>query len=76
KDTPHDFVSPMLGFEPVALVPFEPKLINTTLLSRQQCEALNAYHATVRDVVGNELKNQERFEGYDWVLRKTEPLLC
>ncbi|XP_063592156.1 xaa-Pro aminopeptidase 1-like [Penaeus indicus] len=76
KETPHDFVSPVLGFEPVALVPFEPKLINTTLLSRQQCEALNAYHATVRDVVGNELKNQERFEGYDWVIRKTEPLLC
>ncbi|XP_047495014.1 xaa-Pro aminopeptidase 1-like [Penaeus chinensis] len=76
KETPHDFVSPMLGFEPVALVPFEPKLINTTLLSRQQCDALNAYHATVREVVGNELKDQERFEGYDWVVRKTEPLLC
>lgn len=62
----------MLGFEAVTLVPFEAKLIDTTLLSQRQCDWLNAYHNTVRQVVGNELLQQDRQEAYEWLQTKTE----
>ncbi|MPC27252.1 Xaa-Pro aminopeptidase 1 [Portunus trituberculatus] len=72
----YHFDKQSLGFEPVTLVPFEPRLINTTLLSARQCRWINAYHARVRDVVGGELIAQGRRRGYDWVVAKTEPIPC
>ncbi|XP_063842236.1 xaa-Pro aminopeptidase 1-like [Scylla paramamosain] len=36
KETTYHFDKQSLGFEPVTLVPFEPRLINTTLLSARQ----------------------------------------
>ena len=47
-----------LGFEPVTLVPFEPHLIDFSLLSEQQVNWLNYYNRLVRDKVGAELKRQ------------------
>ena len=36
SDLPYNFSGPYLTFEPVTLVPFEPKLIKTELLSKDQ----------------------------------------
>ncbi|XP_037780041.1 xaa-Pro aminopeptidase 1-like isoform X2 [Penaeus monodon] len=74
KTTPYTFDKPSLGFEPVTLVPFERKLINETLLSRKQCEWLNNYHATVLQLVGDELNAQGKGESYEWLEEKTRPL--
>ncbi|KAG7156581.1 Xaa-Pro aminopeptidase 1-like 1 [Homarus americanus] len=76
KDTPYHFDKRSLGFEAVTLVPFEPKLINITMLTGKQCHWLNSYHARVRDVVGGELMTQGRTRGYEWLISKTEPLPC
>ncbi|XP_066984437.1 xaa-Pro aminopeptidase 1-like isoform X3 [Macrobrachium rosenbergii] len=73
KDTKYS-TQPMFAFEPVTLVPFEAKLINTTLLNKMQCDWLNSYHKKVLDVVGKELVNQNRTKGYKWLKTKTEPL--
>ena len=52
-----------LGFEPVCLVPFEPKLIDYDLMNEEQAMWLNKYNKMIRDKVGPELKkqNKERF---------------
>ncbi len=38
---------PFVGFEAVTLVPFEPKLIDYSLMGPEQIEWLNEYHALV-----------------------------
>ena len=48
----------MLGFEPVTLVPFEPKLIDYKLLNKEHVAWLNNYNYMIRERVGAELKKQ------------------
>ena len=50
----------MLGFETLTLVPFDRRLIEVALLSRQELTWLNAYHATVRRMVEPQLKGADR----------------
>ncbi|XP_071955547.1 xaa-Pro aminopeptidase 1-like [Antedon mediterranea] len=57
-----------MTFEPVALVPFEPKLIDYSLLSRQQIDWLNDYNKKIRDEVRNELASEAAI---DWMESKT-----
>ncbi|XP_064108547.1 uncharacterized protein LOC135216931 isoform X1 [Macrobrachium nipponense] len=76
KETRYKFDKQSLGFEAVTLVPFEAKLIDMNLISDVQCEWLNSYHNNVRHVIGMELEKQGKNEAYDWLIRKTEPLVC
>lgn len=39
-----------------------------------QCEWLNNYHQTCRDVIGKELQKQGRQEALEWLLRETQPI--
>ncbi|KAI4460310.1 xaa-pro aminopeptidase 1 [Holotrichia oblita] len=61
-----------LGFVDVALVPFEPKLINRTLLSSYHIRWLNDYNSKIREYVGKELKNQGEVEAFYWMMKRTE----
>ncbi|XP_045197728.2 xaa-Pro aminopeptidase 1-like [Mercenaria mercenaria] len=63
-----------LTFEHVTLVPYEPHLIKFELLSGKQICYLNGYSKMVRDHVGPELKRQRKYEAYEWMMRKTEPV--
>jgi hypothetical protein len=49
---------------PVCLVPFEPKLIDYTMLSQEQLDWINRYNRVIREKVGKVLKEQgrERYE--------------
>ena len=49
-----------LAFEPVALVPFEPKLIDYSLLNQEHVKWLNYYNELIREKIGNELKEQKK----------------
>jgi len=60
-----------LRIEPVALVPFEPKLIMTEIMSLAQRRWLNDYNRKVRSVVGEELKRQGKMEGFRWMMERT-----
>ncbi|XP_067312664.1 xaa-Pro aminopeptidase 2 isoform X1 [Pseudorasbora parva] len=64
-----------LKFETVSLVPYDRKLINTSLLSPEQLHWLNSYYETIRSVVGPELKRQGLTEEYDWMVKHTAPFL-
>uniref|UniRef100_A0A665UGW3 X-prolyl aminopeptidase (aminopeptidase P) 2, membrane-bound n=1 Tax=Echeneis naucrates TaxID=173247 RepID=A0A665UGW3_ECHNA len=62
-----------LTFDTVSLVPYDKKLIDTSLLSSEQLQWLNKYYETIREVVGPELDKQKLYEEKDWMLRNTEP---
>uniref|UniRef100_A0A8C2EY88 X-prolyl aminopeptidase (aminopeptidase P) 2, membrane-bound n=1 Tax=Cyprinus carpio TaxID=7962 RepID=A0A8C2EY88_CYPCA len=64
-----------LTFETVSLVPYDRKLINTSLLSPEQLHWLNKYYETIRSMVGPELERQALKEEYDWMMKHTAPFL-
>ncbi|KAG8190217.1 hypothetical protein JTE90_011938 [Oedothorax gibbosus] len=59
-------------FEPVSFVPFEPKLIDLSIMSKKQKEWLNWFNMKSRNTVGIELQKQGRQRGLRWLLSKTE----
>ena len=60
-----------IQFEPVTLVPFEPKLIKFELLSPEQAAWYDRYNSLVLDLVGSRLLQQGRDRGYQWLLSRT-----
>ncbi|GLD72765.1 xaa-Pro aminopeptidase 2 [Lates japonicus] len=64
-----------LTFNTVSLVPYDRKLIDTSLLSSEQLQWLNKYYETIRKLVGPELDKQGLHEEKDWMLRNTEPFM-
>ncbi|XP_056142585.1 xaa-Pro aminopeptidase 2 isoform X2 [Lampris incognitus] len=62
-----------LTFETVSLVPYDRKLIDTSLLSPQQLQWLNNYYETIRKVMGPELERQGLKEEQEWMHKNTEP---
>ncbi|XP_044262577.1 xaa-Pro aminopeptidase ApepP-like isoform X1 [Tribolium madens] len=61
-----------LGFKTVTLVPYEPKLIDLSLLSRHQIQWLNQYNDRIRIHVGAELKKQNFTKGFFWMMEQTK----
>jgi len=61
--------APMHGFETLTLAPFDKRLIVTGLLTRDEIEWLNAYHARVGEEISPLLSGAER----DWLVAATAP---
>ncbi len=59
-----------LGFENLTFVPFDRKLINKSLLSQTQLDALNSYHKEVLEKIGPYLSEALQ----DWLEHKCEAL--
>uniref|UniRef100_A0A8D0AA42 X-prolyl aminopeptidase (aminopeptidase P) 2, membrane-bound n=1 Tax=Sander lucioperca TaxID=283035 RepID=A0A8D0AA42_SANLU len=64
-----------LTFDTVSLVPYDRKLIDTSLLSSEQLHWLNKYYETIRRLVGPELDKQGLHEEKDWMLKHTESFM-
>ncbi|MCI4379926.1 hypothetical protein PGIGA_G00234090 [Pangasianodon gigas] len=64
-----------LTFDTVSLVPYDRKLIDTSLLSPEQLQWLDTYYLTIRSTMGPELKRQGLTEIYNWMMDNTEPFL-
>ncbi|XP_076595325.1 xaa-Pro aminopeptidase 2 [Chaetodon auriga] len=62
-----------LTFDTVSLVPYDRKLINTSLLTSEQLQWLNKYYETIRRLMGPELDKQGLHEEKEWMLKNTEP---
>jgi Xaa-Pro aminopeptidase len=60
----------MMGFETLTLVPFDRRLIDPDLLTRDELLGLNAYHAEVRRKIGPLVKGRARA----WLRQATAPL--
>ena len=62
---------PMLGFETLTLCPIDRRLVVPALLSGEELEWLNAYHARVLEAVSPLLETQEQM---DWLIKATAPI--
>uniref|UniRef100_A0A4W5RIK5 X-prolyl aminopeptidase (aminopeptidase P) 2, membrane-bound n=1 Tax=Hucho hucho TaxID=62062 RepID=A0A4W5RIK5_9TELE len=62
-----------LTFETVSLVPYDRKLIDTSLMSTQQLQWLDNYYLTIRELMGAELDRQGLTEEKKWMLKHTVP---
>jgi Xaa-Pro aminopeptidase len=60
----------MMGFETLTLVPFDRRLIDPSLLTRDELSWLNAYHAEVRRRIGPLLKGRDKA----WLRQATAPI--
>ena len=60
----------LLGFENVTRVPLDRTLIDVTMLTPDERTWVDAYHATVRQDLGDRLDGPAG----DWMMRATEPL--
>ncbi|KAK0094937.1 hypothetical protein PV326_009585 [Microctonus aethiopoides] len=63
-----------LKFRDTTLIPYEPKLIDTNLLSPAHRRWLNNYNQRIRNEVGPELKKYLRMKGYEWMMKKTRSI--
>jgi Xaa-Pro aminopeptidase len=61
---------PMLGFEMLTLAPYDLRLINEILLSDEEREQINAYHARVLAEIGPDLDAA----GRAWLQEACEPI--
>ena len=74
-NTPHRFGGKdYLTFEPITLVPLEPRLIKIELLSVEHRKWLNRYNARVREYVGNRLQSLSKKAAFKWMVSKTAPI--
>nr|XP_015207002.1 PREDICTED: xaa-Pro aminopeptidase 2 [Lepisosteus oculatus] len=62
-----------LTFETVSLVPYDRKLIDASLLSREQVDWLDRYYRQIRKELVPELEQQGLRKERDWLMRHTEP---
>jgi len=60
----------MMGFETLTLVPFDRRLIDPSLLTRDELAWLNAYHTEVRRKIGPLLKGRDKA----WLRQATAPI--
>lgn len=60
-----------LSFQAVTLVPYEPKLIDGSMLSSDEKRMLNKYNAIIRKQVGDELKRLGNMKAFYWMMNKT-----
>ncbi|VEN58758.1 unnamed protein product [Callosobruchus maculatus] len=73
--TPHNFSGRgFLTFDTVTLVPKMKKLIEIDMLTSEEIECLNKYHATCRKVVAPLLEQLGQNEAKQWLIRETEPI--
>ncbi|XP_046876758.1 xaa-Pro aminopeptidase 2 [Hypomesus transpacificus] len=62
-----------LTFDTVSLVPYDRKLIDTSLLSPQQLQWLDTYYQTIRRLMVPELQGKGLVQEKEWLLKHTEP---
>jgi Xaa-Pro aminopeptidase len=61
---------PMLGFETLTLAPIARELVVKKLLTREEIEWFNAYHARVRETIGPQLDGEAKA----WLETATAPI--
>ncbi|KAJ8351197.1 hypothetical protein SKAU_G00226730 [Synaphobranchus kaupii] len=64
-----------LTFETISLVPYDRKLIDTSIMSPQQLQWLDAYYKKIRSIMGPELDRQGLKAEKDWMMKNTEPFV-
>lgn len=64
-----------LKFETITLVPIQLKMIDLSLMTDDEIEWLNNYHATCRQVVGEYLEKLGKHDIKQWLIKETEKVV-
>ncbi|XP_040261461.1 xaa-Pro aminopeptidase 2 [Bufo bufo] len=64
-----------LTFETVTLVPYDRKLIDTSLMTDVQIKHVDKHYEKIRKTLGPELQKQNLNEAFKWLEENTKPLL-
>jgi Xaa-Pro aminopeptidase len=67
-----DGEKPMMGFETITLAPIDLAVVETALLTHEERDWLNAYHARVRETL-SELLMDDR-EAHAWLVQATQAI--
>ncbi|XP_053597263.1 xaa-Pro aminopeptidase ApepP isoform X1 [Microplitis demolitor] len=73
-DSPQQDRKSFFKFRDATLIPYEPKLIDTNMLSPAHRRWLNDYNNRIRNEVGPELKKHLRMVGFEWMMKKTRSI--
>ncbi|KAM4019514.1 xaa-Pro aminopeptidase 2 isoform 2-T2 [Anomaloglossus baeobatrachus] len=65
-----------LTFETVTLVPYDRKLIDTSIMTDVQIKHVDKYYENIRKTLGPELQRQDLQEAFRWLEEHTRPLSC
>lgn len=57
-------------FETITLCPIDTRALDLSVLTQEECAALNAYHQKVYDALSSHLEEEERL----WLLERTKPV--
>lgn len=71
-EVPQGGERPMMGFETLTLVPIDRRLINKSLLTKEERDWINAYHARVREVIGEVVAGED--DVVKWLHAATQPV--
>ncbi len=71
-ETPEGGERPMMGFETLTLVPIDRRLVAKELLTKEERDWLNDYHARVREVIGAETAGEP--DVLKWLNAATQPV--
>jgi len=63
-----------LTFEVVSLAPIQIKMLEPSLLTKEEIDWLNSYHSTVREKVTPLLKKLGHTDAVEWLFRETQPI--
>lgn len=64
-----------LGFKDVTFAPIQQKMIKTELLTQDEVNYLNEYHAQCRKLIGKYIEENKLGEaGFKWLMKETEPI--
>lgn len=61
---------PFMRFEPLTLCPIDTRLIERSLMTAEELDWLNRYHAMVRERLADRTEGAAR----EWLMRRTEPV--
>ena len=71
KEFPDKEFGDFVGFAPVTLVPFEPALIDFSLMSPEQIEWYNEYNSVIVREISPHFSELGRQDVVDWISEKT-----
>ena len=71
KEFPDKKFGEFVGFEAVTLVPFEPALIDFSLMSPEQIEWYNEYNSRIVREISPHFSDLGRSDVLDWISEKT-----
>lgn len=75
SNPPHNYKNRgYLEFETITLAPIQKKMIDVGLLTQEEIQWLNSYHAMVRAKVGQYLESTGKLDVKEWLVRETDPI--